>query len=297
MNFTNSALRVALSLLLLAGLWLVASLSPCFAMQEQAMQEMDHGAAHGQHEAPELKTHPRQIRGMQKYPPDAAGGPYTNFGMQPVHDNEPFFTFMADRLEYQSREGSSALVWDAKAWFGNDYNKLYLESEGAFLLDEEQFEEIEVELLYGRTISSFWNLRAGVRHDFSPEPNRTFAVLGVLGLAPYWFEVDGTAYVSDQGDISAKLELEYEIMLTQRLILQPRFETAFAVQDVPQYGVYSGFNDIELGVRLRYEIMREFAPYVGVSWHRKLGETGMMARAEGEDIDQVSLVAGLRIWF
>ena len=121
---------------------------------------------------------------------------------------------------------------------------------------------------------------------------------GLAGAgAPYWFEVEATAYISEDGDLSAALEAEYDLLLSQRLILQPRFETSIAVQEVEEYGVGQGINDIELGLRLRYEIRREFAPYIGVSWSRKIGETADLAEDEGEDTDVISFVAGVRVWF
>lgn len=234
---------------------------------------------------------------ITKYAGDDPAGTLKNFGRQPVHDNEFFATFQADRLEYQSREGKPVVLWDLEAWVGRDYNKLYLESEGIWSLDDEEIAEAEVELLYGRTITSFWDLQVGVRHDLRPDPDRTFAALGIQGMAPYWFEVDATAYVSEDGDISAALEVEYDLLLSQRLILQPRLETSIAVQEVEEYGVGQGFNDIELGLRLRYEIRRELAPYIGISWHRKLGETADLAEAEGDDIETTSFVVGVKVWY
>jgi len=244
----------------------------------------------------DLETDPKTGEGIQKYAEDEQSGAQTNFGIQPVHDNEVFATFQGDRLEYQTKEGNDILLWDIQAWAGTDYDKLYLESEGTWLNDEEDFEEIEVELLYSRNIASFWDLQAGIRHDFEPHPTRTFAAFGVQGMAPYWFEVDTTAYISEDGDISAALEIEYDLLLSQRLILQPRFETSIAVQEVEEYGVGQGINGIELGARLRYEIRREFAPYVGISWSRKIGETEKLIEDEGEDADVVSFVVGLKIW-
>jgi len=137
----------------------------------------------------------------------------------------------------------------------------------------------------------------GVRHDIQPSPSRTFAVFGVEGLAPLWFEVDAASFVSTDGDVSFRLEAEYDLLLTQRLILQPRIETNLAIQDAHKWGVGEGMNDIDLGLRLRYEIRREFAPYIGVSWNRKIGETATLARDEGENLDAVSFVAGIRMWF
>ncbi|MCF8105056.1 MAG: copper resistance protein B [Desulfohalobiaceae bacterium] len=238
-----------------------------------------------------------RTQGIQKYAQDAQKGAQQNFGLQFVHDNELFAVFKGDRLEYQTREGEDVLLWDVEAWIGSDYNKIYLESEGTRLIHEGEFDEAEVELLYGRTLASFWDLRAGIRHDFEPHPTRTFAALGVQGLAPYWFETEATAYLSEDGDVSADLEVEYDILLSQRLILQPRLEAGASLQEVEELGIGQGITDVELGIRLRYEIRREFAPYVGISWSRKIGETADFAEAEGEDSSLVSFVLGLRFWF
>lgn len=240
---------------------------------------------------------PPKGKAIRKYADDTGTKARKNFGAQPVHDNEMFALFQADRFEYQAREGEDLMLWDGNAWIGGDYNKLYLESEGSWLVDAEEFEEIGVELLYGRSIDTFWDFQIGVRHDFEPDPERTFAAIGVQGLAPYWFEVDATAYVSEDGDVSAGLEAEYDLLITQRLIVQPRLETALAVHEVEAYGVGQGFNDITLGLRLRYEIRREFAPYIGVSWKRKLGETADLAEKAGADTDATAFVAGIRFWF
>ena len=245
----------------------------------------------------DITTDPDTGATIKKHAEDAQTGAQENFGLQPVHDNEFFAVFRGDRLEYQSRESKAILLWDVQAWMGRDYNKLYLKSEGSWLIDDEKVDEASAELLYSRSIASFWDVQAGIRHDFRPDPDRTFAALGVQGMAPYRFEVDATAYVSEDGDVSASLEAEYDLLLTQRLILQPRLETSIAVQEVAEYGVGQGFNDIELGLRLRYEIRREFAPYIGVSWNRKLGETADLAETDGEDIDTTSFVVGVKVWF
>jgi len=255
----------------------------------------------GQHRFPadyhEVDTDPQVGRDIRKYAEDAQEGAQQNFGRQFVHDNQIFAVFRADRLEYRTGEGKDNFLWDVQAWVGADYNKLWFKSEGTWLFDTDKFEEAETELLYSRNIATFWDLQVGVRHDFKPDPDRTFAALGFQGLAPYWFEVEATAYISEDGDLSAALEAEYDLLLSQRLILQPRFETSVALQKVEKYGVGQGINDIELGARLRYEIRREFAPYIGVSWHRKLGETADLARDEGEDADVISFVAGVKVWF
>ena len=246
----------------------------------------------------EVETDPQAGEGIQKYAIDGQEGPQKNFGVQPIHDNQVFATFKADRFEHQWREkGHELLLWDVIGWVGNDYNKLFLESEGEYSLDADQFEEAGVELLYGRTMAKFWDLQAGVRHDFEPRPSRSFLAFGFQGLAPQWFEVDATGYVSEDGDVSAMLEAEYELLITQRLAVSPRLEVGFSAQDVPEYESWQGITDITLGCRLMYHFRREFAPYVGVTWNRKIGETGHNIDKEGGDVDSAAIVAGLRFWF
>ena len=219
-----------------------------------------------------------------------------NFGRQPVHDNQIFYVFRADRLEHHWRDNEDILLWDVEAWIGSDYNKLYIETEGEKVTDGD-VEEATLELFYNRSIHPFWDVQLGVRHDFEPRPTRTFAAFGVQGLARYWFEVDATAYVSEDGDVSANIEAEYDLLISQRLIFQPRFEMNVAVQDVPENNIGSGINDIELSARLRYEIRREIAPYIGISWSRKIGETADLVAADGKEIEVTSFVAGIMLWF
>lgn len=245
----------------------------------------------------EVETHPEVGEKIRKHADDGQAGPQENFGIQPIPDNEIFAVLRGDRLEYQTREGNEILLWDVQAWVGRDYNKLWVKTEGTWLIDDDKVGEAGVEVLFSRNVSSFWDLQAGIRHDFKPDPDRTFAALGVQGMAPYWFEVEATAYLSEDGDLSAAFEVEYDLLLSQRLVLQPRMETSVALQEVEEYGVGQGFNDVVLGLRLRYEIRRELAPYIGASWNRKLGETADFAEAEGEDIDVASFVAGIRFWF
>lgn len=211
-------------------------------------------------------------------------------------DDHIFTFFQAEQLEYRLADGKDRLKWDAQAWVGEDYNKLWIKTEG-----EKEFgghlEEAEVQLLYSRIIHPFWDLQVGGRYDARPRPQRGFGVIGVQGLAPYFFEVDAAAFVSHEGDVSARLKGEYEILLTQQLVLQPSVELNLAAQQVEKLGIGSGLTDVELGLRLRYEIVREFAPYIGVSWERKVGRTADFAREEGEDVDSLAFVTGIRFWF
>lgn len=217
--------------------------------------------------------------------------------VQKEHGASKTYFVQGDRLEYRTNGGEPLFLWDAQGWWGGDRNKIWLKTEGEYSFEEDAFEEAEVQALWSRAISTFFDVQAGVRHDFLPGDDRTYGVVGVQGLAPYWFEVDAALFVSDDGDVSARIEAEYELLLTQRLILQPRTELTFAAQDVAEYGVGSGLSSAELGARLRYEIKREFAPYIGIDWTRSVGTTADFVRADGDDPSGVSFVAGLRLWF
>ncbi|MEX6633406.1 copper resistance protein B [Hyphococcus lacteus] len=217
--------------------------------------------------------------------------------VQKEHGGTTTYYVLADRLEYQSNDGDPLLVLDGQAWWGGDRNKLTFKSELEYDFNADEFEEAEFQALWTRPISRYFDVQAGIRHDFIAGADRTFGVLGVQGLATYWFEIDAALFVSDDGDVSARFEAEYELLLTQRLILQPRTELNLAIQSVEEIGVGSGLSTAAVGARLRYEFTRQFAPYVGVSWTRSIGETADFVRAVGEDPGGVSLVAGLRVWF
>jgi len=212
-------------------------------------------------------------------------------------DDDIFTMVLVDRLEYRVQDGSDVIFWDGFVRAGTDENKVAVRAEGEFIPDSGTLEEAEFWGLYQRLISDFFDAQIGVRHDIRPNPSRTYAVLGLSGLAPQWFEVSANAFLSDEGDPSARMEAEYDLPITQRLILQPRAEVNVAFAEDEEIGVGSGLNDFELGLRLRYEIEREFAPYIGVNWLRKVGDTQDFAREEGEDTDVLSFVAGVRIFF
>lgn len=209
---------------------------------------------------------------------------------------QSYLFVMADRLEYQTGDTESAF-WDVQGWYGGDLNRFWFKSEGEYSYDTNEIEEADLQLLYSQAISPFFDLQAGVRQDLGEGPQHTWAVIGVQGLAPYWFEVDAFAYVNGEGNAIATLETEYEILLTQRLILQPSAELSVSFQDIEEMEIGSGLSEIEAGVRLRYEIKRELAPYVGLSWKRSYGGTANFLRSSGEDLESISLVAGLRVWF
>lgn len=213
---------------------------------------------------------------------------------KPVMDTERFTFLLLDRLEYRWQKGDNAAVWDAQAWWGGDSNKLWLKSEGEKAAGHT--EEAEIQALYARRIAPFWHLQAGVRHEARPEPAQNYAVLALQGMAPYWLELDASLFMR-AGELSGRLEAEHDLLLTQRLILEPSLEVNFAGAAGPARGIGKGVNDLELGLRLRYELRREIAPYIGVTWTRKAGDTADLVRAGGEDASVLALVAGIRLWY
>ncbi len=201
-----------------------------------------------------------------------------------------------DRLEATFGEGADGYVWDAQGWYGGDIHRFWWKSEGEGAFDGE-LETAEIEALYSRAFTPYFDFQAGVRQRYTPEADRTDLVVGVQGLAPYWFEVDVAAFLSNEGELSARAEAEYDLRLTQRLILQPRAEINLSAEDVPELAIGSGVTSAELGVRLRYEIRREFAPYVGVEWSSSFGDTRDYIKARGDDPEDARLVLGIRAWF
>jgi len=216
--------------------------------------------------------------------------------LQHHHGGGDFYQVMFNLAEYQFRNGRDGYRWDGQAWYGGDINRLFVKTEGEGTL-RRGVDSAEVQALYSHAIGPYFNLQAGVRQDLGPSPKRTYATVGIEGLATGQFEVSAAAFLSNKGELLGRLEGYYDQRVTQRLILQPRVELNVAAQDVPGNRIGSGLSNAELGLRLRYEIRREFAPYVGVSWDRKVGDTARFARAAGEDATARSIVAGARVWF
>ena len=201
-----------------------------------------------------------------------------------------------DRLEAGFGDGAETWVWDVGGWTGGDINRFWWESEGGGDFDGEI--EGEVQALYSRAFAPFWDVQAGVRQDFGGVgPDRTHLVVGIQGLAPYWFEIDGAVFLSTEGDLTARFEAEYDQRITQKLILQPRVELEASASDIPELRLASGLTHVEAGVRLRYEFKKEFAPYVGVEWSRDLGGTADLTRALGGEPEHTRVVVGVRAWF
>ena len=206
-----------------------------------------------------------------------------------------FAWFMADRAEYRARARGDGYLWDAQGWYGGDIDKLWLKSEGEASFGE-PIEQAEVQALWSHAIAPFFDLQAGVRHDFAG-PGRTYAVIGVQGLARYRFDVDAAAFVSTKGELTARIEAELDQRITQRLIAQPRIEVNLSAQDIPELGIGAGLDRAELGIRLRYEIRREFAPYIGIEQEWRVGRSADFARARGNDPSVTNVVVGVRLWF
>jgi len=203
---------------------------------------------------------------------------------------------MLDRLEWRPAQGADGYAWEVEGWTGGDLDRLAIKSRGEGLSGR-RLEKAEVQLGWSHALDPWFNLRAGVRQDFRPSPRRTQAVLAIEGLAPYWFEVEGEIFLSHKGEVTGRAEASHDMRLTQRLILQPAAELTLSAQAMSDLHQGAGITSAELGLRLRYEIRREFAPYVGLHWERRFGRAADRARAEGEKPGDLRLVTGVRFWF
>ncbi|KRB52446.1 copper resistance protein B [Phenylobacterium sp. Root700] len=228
------------------------------------------------------------------YSPQAMAAARAQLALE--HGGGTAWKVMLSTAEVRPQSGDDAYAWEGEAWYGGDQHRLVLKSSGEGVFGGD-LHSAELQALYSRPIGPYFDWQVGVRHDFEPGPSRTYATLGFEGVAPYWFELEGAAFLSDKGDLSARLEGSYDFRLTQKLVLEPRAELSLAAQKVRELGIGSGVTDAEVGLRLRYEFKREFGPYVGVMHERKFGETADLARAAGEDRDSTTFVVGVRAWF
>jgi copper resistance protein B len=200
-----------------------------------------------------------------------------------------------DELETQQTDGDDLLAWKAHAWVGRSFNKLAIRTEGAQRGGDT--EHAELQLLWSHTMARWWDLVTGARLDFQPTPSRTWAAIGVAGIVPYRFDIEATAFVADGGDSAARVEATYELLITQRWILEPRLELEWFGQDEPALGLASGLARSEGGLRLRYEIRREVAPYVGLVQERRIAASADLVRAAGGDPTDTRFVAGVWLRF
>lgn len=221
------------------------------------------------------------------FPPDLQG--------HAVHDAGVHFMVLGDQLEMQVHGDGVGALWDAKGWVGGDINRIWLRTEADY--DHDQFESAEGHLMLGRNISRWWTLVGGFRQDFAPGVGRTWAAVGLQGLAPQWFDVEMTGYLGESARTSLRVEVEYDFLFTDKLVMQPLLEVNLFGKDDPERGVGSGLSTVEFGARWRYEIRRELAPYAGLVWHRKVFGTGDYAREQGDSVGGWRLVTGVRVWF
>jgi copper resistance protein B len=219
--------------------------------------------------------------------PDLAG--------HPVHDRKLNYFVLFDQLEWQRDTRSTAANWDTRGWVGGDIHRLWFRTEGE--TEAGRLERSQTHLFYGRSFSRWWDFVAGISQDVRPGPAQTWAAFGVQGLAPYWFEIEATAHVGAGGRFHARFEAEYELLLTNRLVLQPLVEMELFAKSDSRRVVGAGLSTLEAGARLRYEIQREMAPYIGVVWNSKFGDTADFARTEGMEVRATRFVAGIRMWF
>jgi copper resistance protein B len=203
---------------------------------------------------------------------------------------------LIDRLEAVIASGKDGYAWDAQGWYGGDIDKLWIKTEGESRFGENP-ESAEVQALWSHALDPWWNLQTGIRQDFRAGPDRSYAVIGIQGLAPYWFEIGGALFLSNKGDVTARIEAEYDQRLTRKLILQPMAELQFSAQDVPELAIGSGLTRAEMGLRLRYQFVPEFAPYLGVEYERVFGDTVDFHRARGEKAGGWNFLLGIRSWF
>jgi copper resistance protein B len=214
----------------------------------------------------------------------------------PMHRPGPYWKLLADRLEAGFSDKSDAYAWDVQGWYGGDQRRLWVKSEGEGTQGGSAH-HAEVQVLYGQMFAPFWDWQIGIRHDFEPDPSRSHLVLGVQGVIPYELEFDGALFVSENGKVSTRVEAEYDLKISQQLVLQPRLELNAAFSDDPAIGIASGLNSTALGLRLRYEVRREFAPYIGIEWEQLYGDTRDFAQDAGEPGSLTLFVIGIRGWF
>jgi copper resistance protein B len=211
-----------------------------------------------------------------------------------THDRRVTTYVLFDQLEWQGGERGGFSL-DNKTWIGGDLNRLWLRAEGES--SDGRPENGQLHALFGRSISRWWDVVVGGRQDFRPGAPQAWLAIGIQGLAPQWFEIEATAYLGRAGRTHARFEVEYELLLTNRLVLQPLVEAEIYGKDDPSRGIGAGLSALDAGLRLRYEIRRELAPYVGITWHRALFGTADYAREDGEEVGRARFVVGARAWF
>ncbi|MDM8192595.1 copper resistance protein B [Pseudomonas koreensis] len=287
--------RLSVFSLLLASTSAMAA-DAMHGMDHSQMPGMDHSAMQSMDDGMMQPAAPSESRTPIAPVTDAdRAAVFTSPGGHQVHDSVINSYFLADKLEWQNADDGSALAWDLSGWIGGDTDRLWLRSEGE--RNNGKTEDAEIQALWGHAISPWWDVVGGVRQDLKSGAPQTWAAFGVQGMALYNFEAEATAFLGEGGQSAVRLEGDYDILLTNRLILQPTAELNIYGKNDPQRGIGSGLSNTEAGLRLRYEIRREFAPYIGVTWNRTYGNTADYAREEDEDRSEARLVLGVRLWF
>lgn len=285
---------------------------------EESMPEMDHT----RHEMPQLpagKTddqvapfHPEQEKDGTAHgsasmqggaPPADARDPAAyaegyGFGPLPppvMADKEYFNALIVDRLESLSTGSKTFMTYDLQYWWGQTFNRALIRAEGD--IDDGAFQNARTELLWAHAADPNWDTHLGIRYDKGFGPDRGWFAVGVQGVAPYWIYVEATAYVGEQGRTAFRLETEYDVLLTQKLVLQPRIEANFYGKKDPARALGHGLSDLSVGLRLRYEVWRELAPYIGIEWAGRFGDTADYLRSSGNRTDEVRAVAGIQFWY
>ncbi len=212
-----------------------------------------------------------------------------------VADSHRFGAIIIDQLESVDGDEGNATAYDLQAWLSQGLQRVTLKAEGD--IEHGKLEESRTELLWGKALSAYWDTQLGLRHDTGAMPDQSWLAAGVQGLAPYWFEIDVTGYLGSGGQTALRLDVEYDLLLTQQLILQPAAEFTLYGRNDNARGLGSGLSDATLGVRLRYEFSRQFAPYIGVERNRSFGQSADFARQAGLSAQDSQWVAGVRFWF
>lgn len=275
-----------------------------FAAEHEAKpghQGMDHGSTdHSRHHPSNLSnagssTQPRPRSPIPVITSADRAAAFPDLPAHDMHQGSSHFMFVADELEWQDADEGSTLAWDLNGWMGSDIDRLAFRSEGE--RTNGHTEEAELQLLWSHAIGPWWETVVGVRQDFKPGSPQTWVAFGVQGMPLYGLETEATAFIGEAGQSALRLEAEYDVLLTQRWVLQPKAEINLHGRNDERRGVGAGFSDASVGLRLRYEISRQFAPYLGVTWTRAYGSSADMQRADGEDTSEARLVAGIRFWF
>lgn len=285
---------------------LVSLIVPAAALGQQTAPAAPPGPMEMQHAQPSTGAPAEPEAAPSPLPPETEVTTLPNLAERegwpsPTADDAKYSYVLFDLLEFRENRGPAAIRWDMFGWYGGDVKRVWFKSEGLQSTRRRGGGEQEAQLLYGQLITPFFDFQAGARYvrrsGPGPDRSRAYAVVGLQGFAPYQFELEPSLFLSHKGQVSARVTASYDWLLAQRLVFQPRLEASAALQSDRALEMGSGLTTTELGARLRYEIRREFAPYIGISWSQSYGETKRLAREEGEEASLVSVVAGVRMWF